>query len=153
MSKFLARKLLGSLRPIDEAGEDVLRRIGQGDIVTVEVRKPRNIRFHRMYFALVSLVWQQMDEYRYPTPDDLHAAIKIAAGLRTRIILPDGTIGFIPGSIAFAKMDDTEFSEFFDRVCNLIARHFLPGVTDAELRAEVEAMIGATTRARSMENA
>lgn len=149
MTRFVARKHLGSLRPVDDAGEEALSKIAQGDLVMVEVKRPRNIKFHRMYWALVTIVWQQLDEYRYPTADDLHAAIKIAAGLRTRIVLPDGTIGFIPGSIAFHKMDATEFAAFFDRVCNLIAKHFLPGVTDAELRAEVETLIGATTPRRA----
>lgn len=140
--RFLAVKNLGSLRPVDQTGEDALRKLGHGQIVTVEVRRPRNIKFHRLYWALITIVWEQMDEERYPTSEDLHAAIKIAAGLRTRIVLPDGTIGFIPGSIAFHKMDDTAFSAFFDRVCNLIAKHFLPGVTEAELRNEVALMIG-----------
>ncbi len=145
--KFLAAKHLGSLRPVDAAGEEILHRLGNGQLVEIEIRRPRNIRFHRLYFALVTLVWEQLDETRYPTPEDLHEAIKIAAGLRRRIVLPDGTIGFIPGSIAFHKMDDTEFSAFFDRVCNLVAKHFLPGVTDTELKAEVEIMIGATVEA------
>lgn len=145
--KFLAVKHLGSLRPADVAGEDVLRKLGQGQFVEIELRRPRNVRFHRKYWALVTLVWNQMDEERYPTAEDLHAAIKIAAGLRTRIELPDGTVGFIPGSIAFHKMTEDDFTAFFDRVCNLIAEYFLPGVTDAELRAEVESLIGVSARA------
>lgn len=140
--KFMAVKHLGSLRPTDSAGEDALRKLGQGQLVEIELRRPRNVRFHRMYWALVTLVWEQLDEERYPTAEDLHAAIKIAAGLRTRIELPDGTIGFIPGSIAFHKMTEDDFAAFFDRVCRLISKHFLPGVTDAELRAEVSNMIG-----------
>lgn len=142
MSRFLASKHLGSLRPVDQSGEDALRKIGQGAIVSVEVKQPRNLRHHRMFFALMTIVWEQMDQDRYPTVEDLVAAIKISAGLRTRIELPDGTWGFIPGSIAFHRMDQSAFAEFYDRVCDLISRHFLPGVTSAELRNEVELMIG-----------
>jgi len=141
------QKQLGAFRPVDEAGSEALRRIPNGAIVSVELKRPRNIRFHRMYFALVTLVWEQLDEQRYPTAEELHSAIKIAAGLRTRIELPDGTVGFIPGSIAFHKMTAAEFDAFYDRVCNLVAKHFLPGVTNAELKREVEAMIGTTTTA------
>lgn len=140
--RFLAIKNLGALRPVDQTGEDALRKLGHGQIVTVEVRRPRNIKFHRLYWALVTIVWEQLDEARYPTSEDLHAAIKIAAGLRTRIVLPDGTVGFIPGSIAFHKMDQAAFEQFYDRVCDLISRHFLPGVKSEELKAEVELMIG-----------
>lgn len=143
--KFIAVKHLGSLRPVDAAGEEALHKLGTGQLVEVEIKRPRNIKFHRMYWALVTLVWENLDQDRYPAVEDLHAAIKIAAGLRTQIVLPDGAIGFIPGSIAFHKMDDTAFSEFFDRVCLLIAKHFLPGVTDEELRHEVALIIGVTS--------
>jgi len=147
MARFLVSKHLNSLRPVDEGGEDALRKIGQGELVMVEVKRPRNLKHHRLYWALVSLVWQNMDGDRYPTAEDLHSAIKIAAGLRTMIQLPDGTVGFIPGSIAFHKMDQTAFSEFYDRVCDLVAKHFLPGVTVLELKNEVAAMIGVAREA------
>lgn len=143
MARFLAHKYLGSLRPVDVGGEDALRKIGQGELVTIEIKRPRNARFHRKYWALVTLVWENSDTDRYPSAEDLHSAIKIAAGLRTRIELPDGTVGFIPGSIAFHKMTQDDFSAFFDRVCDLVCKHFLPGVSNEELRAEIEALVGA----------
>lgn len=142
MARFLAQKHLGSLRPADEAGEAALRAIGQGELVFVEIKKSRNIKHHRMFWALMSLVHQNMDAERYPTVEDLVAAVKIAAGHRTRIELPNGIVGFIPKSIAFHKMDQTAFSEFYDSVCDLIAKHFMPGVTSAELKNEVALMIG-----------
>ena len=119
-----------------------MRKLGQGEVVMIEMKRPRNVKHHRMFWALMSLVWENMDSARYPTVDDLVSAIKIAAGHRTRIELPNGEIGFIPGSIAFHKMDQAAFSDFYDRVCDLIAKHFLPGVSSADLKREVEIMIG-----------
>ena len=142
MAVFLASKNLASLRPVDEAGEVALQKIRQGEVISIEIKRPRNVRHHRMFWALMTIVHENMDGDRYPTVEDLVAAIKIAAGLRTRIDLPTGETGFIPGSIAFHKMDQTAFSEFYNRVCDLIAKHFLPGVTADELRNEVEIMIG-----------
>lgn len=142
MAKFIAQKHLGSLRPTDEAGQDALRKIGNGELVTVEVRKSRNIRHHRMFWALMTIVHDNMDHSRYPTVEDLTSAVKIAAGLRTRIELPNGEVGFIPGSIAFHRMDQIAFGAFYDRVCDLICQHFLPGVESDALREEVEIMCG-----------
>jgi len=139
---FLARKSFGSLRPVDAHGDQVLAKLAADDIVTVEVKKPRNVRHHRLYWALLSIVHDNIDHERYPTVEDLSAAVKIAAGIRTRIELPSGEVGFIPGSIAFHKMSQVEFSAFYDRVCDLVAAHFLPGVNTDDLRHEVEAMIG-----------
>jgi hypothetical protein len=139
--KFVCRKQLGSLRPVNDAGEQCLSGIANGDLVMVEVKRPRNIQHHRLYWALVTLVWQNQE--RYPTAEDLHEAIKISVGLRTTIQLPNGEVGYIPGSIAFHKMDQTEFSAFYDRVCDVVAKYFLPGVTSEELKREVQTMIGA----------
>ena len=138
--KFLARKELGHLTPVDQAGEDALRKLKFGDVVTIEVKKPRNGNHHRLYWALVSLVWQNQE--RYETPEQLHSALKIAAGIYEPLEMPGGVVHKIPGSIAFDKMDQTEFSAFYDRVCDLVAQHFLPGVSSGELKAEVASMIG-----------
>jgi hypothetical protein len=142
VARFLAAKSLGSLRPVDDAGEEALRRLGHGEVIEVEIKRKRNIKHHRMYWALITLVHQNLDGDRYPTAEDLHAAVKIAAGLRTRVELPNGEVGFIPGSTAFHRMDQTEFDAFYDRICDLIAKHFLPGVTSADLKREVRSMIG-----------
>lgn len=145
MAKFIAIKQLGSLRPCDEAGQSALSKIAEGDTVMIETKRPRNLQHHRMFWALMTIVHDNMDHERYPTVEDLVAAIKIAAGLRTRIDLPTGESGYIPGSIAFHKMNQDEFSSFYDRVCDLISKHFLPGVDTEDLRREVSIMIGAAT--------
>lgn len=142
MAKFLVAKTLGTLRPVDESGHEALRKIGNGEIVAIEMKRPRNVKHHRLFWALMTLVHENMDHERYPTVEDLVAAVKIAAGLRTRIELPNGDVGFIPGSIAFHKMDQAGFDAFYDKVCDLLAKHFLPGVTSDELKHEVPLMIG-----------
>ena len=145
-NRILFVKILGGLRPAEPRADEWLMRIKIGKIVAVEQPKlQRNPDHHRLYWALVDLVWNNIDHDRYPSRDDLHAALKISAGLRTRLVLPNGEIGFIPGSIAFNKMGQVEFSEFFDRMCDQIAKYFLPGVTSVELKREVEQMIGVTT--------
>jgi hypothetical protein len=48
---------------------------------------------------------------------------------------------YIPKSIAFNRMDQGEFNEFYDRCLDVIAQHFLPGVTRDELRQQVEELL------------
>jgi len=142
MAKFLAQKILNGLRPADEAGEEALRKISLGELVQVEIKRPRNLKMHKLFWALMSLVWQNVDSERYPTVEDLVAAVEIYAGIRTRIELPNGTQGFIPGSIAFHKMDQVEFAAFFERVIDLVCTHFIPGLPPGDLRDELEQMVG-----------
>lgn len=143
MIGFFTRTAAG-FAPADDASAEEIAKIKIGKMVKIEVKQPRNIQHHRLYWALVNLVWQQMDHERYPSPDELSAAFKIAAGIRTRIELPTGAIGFIPGSIAFHKMNQAEFDAFYNRVCDLVCKHFIPGLDDADLKREVSLMIGAS---------
>jgi hypothetical protein len=94
----------------------------------------------------MSMVWDQLDHEKYPTPEDLAAVVKIATGHRTRMELGNGQVGFIPKSIAFHNMDQTEFADFLDRTIDLVVQRILPGVTDEELRGELEAITGLSTR-------
>lgn len=142
MVKFLVQKHMNSLRPVDRGGEDAMSKLPLGKTLYVEIRQPRNVEFHRKFFALMNLVYENMDEERYPSLDDFVGAIKIAAGHRTRIEMPNGDVGFMPKSISFAKMKQDEFNQFYDKVCDLIAKHFLPGVTAQELHQEVSELIG-----------
>ncbi len=140
--RLLFRKTLGRLEPVDDAGEAMLRGLKAGAVVAVEVKRPRNIGRLRKYWALISIVWDNVDHERYPSIEDLHAAVKVSVGLRTRVMMPEDVVAFIPGSIAYQKMTEDEFSAFFDRVCDAVAKWFLPGVNREELVAEVERMIG-----------
>lgn len=141
MKAFFVRTTAGFV-PADEASAEAVAKIKVGKTVEIEVKQPRNIQHHRLYFALVNLVWQQMDHERYPSPDELSAAFKVSAGIRTQIQMPSGTVAFIPGSIAFHKMDQTAFDDFYNRVCDIVCKHFIPGLDDADLKREVSQMVG-----------
>ena len=132
--------------PAEKRAQDWLEKIKIGQELLLDPpKRTRSGPFHRLYWALVAKVWENLDERRaelYPTIDDLHEALKIAAGLRTRLEMPDGTIAYRAGSIAFDKMGADEFRAFYDRVCDLVSKHFLPNVSSETLKAEVETMIG-----------
>lgn len=131
-----------SLVAEDSDALDALAKIKDGSLVLVEVRRKRNLQHNRLYFALIKLVHENMESERYPTPDTLHEAIKVACGLRTEFVLPNGTVGFIPGSINFGVMTQDEFEKFYNRVCDIVCQHFLPGVKSEELKQEVLQMVG-----------
>lgn len=143
--KSILMKRGNSLIPTDDEGSDMLAKIKDGAQVIVEVKRSRNPQHHRLYFALVRLVFANLPEAmaaRYPTQDILHNALKVSAGVRTEFTLANGQTGWIPGSIAFEKMDQSEFDAFFDNCVRCVVKYFLPGVTDEQVREQVEQMIG-----------
>jgi hypothetical protein len=136
----------GMLIAADDLARQLLAKIPNGTTVTAEPKVPRNVKHHRMFFALMTLVHENLPERSsalYPTVENLVDAMKLATGHYETIRLPNGKTGFKLKSISFAKLDQTQFNEFFDRCCNVIAEHFIPGLPAGKLRSEVELMIGA----------
>lgn len=134
-------KAHGKLMPVDDIAEEALAKIKYGEEVAIEIKKPHNLKLFRRYWALVNIVFTNQD--RYETREQVHTALKLASGVYEQIELPGGHIFKVPGSIEFDKMDAIEFAQFWDRVCDVIAKHFLPGITNAWLQEEVEKLIGA----------
>ena len=138
--KFLARKYLGKLEPIDEAGEEAMRHI-KGEVM-VEVKQPRNIGHHKKYYALLGKLFANQEKYK--TLDEMNAALKVACGVCQTFHLKNGDKVYIPGSISFAKLDQLAFDEFYTNAIDVVCKHFLPGVKSADLRAEIEDIVGRT---------
>lgn len=158
-STFLAVRELGALRPVEETGEALLSRIKVGKLVEVEIRAKRNLELHRLYWVLLHLVYNNLPEetaFAYPNIEKFHDQMKIICGVGERWEvekdfvdptgqkIPAGTVVYKPGSIAFHKMNDLEFIQFFEAVCLVVIKWFLPGVTIQQLRYEVERMTGSS---------
>ena len=138
-------KNIRSLYPTDEAGEDIMKSLGQGEVIEVTIRKPRNPRFHRLFWGLMTLVWQNINHDTLPTVETLVTEMKIRTGHYERrdIEVAGKTYPVLtPKSIGFAAMDDTQFKAFFEKCCDIIAADYLPGITAAQWREEIEQLIG-----------
>lgn len=130
------KELGGKLVPADEASRDLLAKLKTGAVVQVEVRRKRNIQHHRKFFALANIVLNNQEHYE--NLDHLIVALKYAAGHCDMVPAKDGTLIPLARSIAFHKMDQTEFEAFYEKCLDIVAKYFLPGVETDALRAEVE---------------
>lgn len=135
MPKVLIKKRLdGCLVPSDHLAEDALRKIKAGTDIWAEIRIARNPKFHKLYFALISLTFQNQE--RYANAEHFRKAVQMAAGHVEEIHGIDGTIYEVPRSIAWDQLDDAEFGELFPQVMKVCAQ--ILGDLDLDLlRAEV----------------
>ena len=118
----LVKNLSGQILPAYDQDKESLKRFKAGEIFMAEVTKPRNIKFHRKFFALLNMVIQNQEIYT--DIEDLRHDITIEAGyyeLRPNLY---GEELKKPKSISFAKMDDLEFGEFYDKCLNVIVQYF-----------------------------
>src|SRR3990167_7591673 len=143
MTRAIFVKHLQSLRPTDEASEELLRHIGQGELVSVEIKRPRHLGWHRRYFAMLQIVFANQSYYK--SLDDLLDVCKLAVGHYRTVRTKQGDVR-IPKSISFASMDQTEFEAFYDRACDWVSQEVIPGLQrhdlDEEVRLQLEEIAG-----------
>lgn len=129
----------GRLEPASAYYAELLRarKFKVGDVVRVEVTKPRNPRHHRLVFGLLHKVAEQLEI----TTDALLVMVKIRMGLVETIIdAASGRTYYVPQSVDFENMDQGEFAVFHRDVSRVIARTWLPNFTPEQVAALGEMM-------------
>lgn len=114
-----------------------------GDLVFVEIRKPRNPKFHRLAHQLGLLCAENLDAFEGM---DGHAVLKrlqIESGIGCdEMAIRAPGLGMlmhrIPRSLSFESMDESEFHGVMRGLCRHIAATYWPSCT-AE---QVEQMAG-----------
>ena len=142
MARGIFRKEFGKLAPADPKAEESIARVRHGEHVQADIRRPRNLRHHMLFFALLNLVYDNQ-EY-FSRVDDLLDALKIAIGHTKVIVLKNGTYQ-VPLSISFAAMDQTAFDAFFSRAVDFLITDVVPGMDQKALLDEVYSMVGPPT--------
>lgn len=132
----LRKRLSGVLEPVDDDGKRTLAKFKNGTLIRAQVTKPRNVHFHRKFFAMLNLILQNQEHYK--SVDDLLDVCKLRIG-HVRVIQTATGEERVPQSISFAAMDETAFQEFYDRAVNWMLEEVIPGLRKHDLNQEVEA--------------
>lgn len=119
---------------------EALSRYPSGARLRVTVTQPRSIQQHRLYWAMLALVVDNLDQP--VTAEALHEWVKLKLGHVSQIKLRSGEIVEVPASVAFDKMDQAAFRDFFDRAVTLLTEHVIPGLRKADLEREARLMLG-----------
>jgi len=98
------------------------KRIKRDVELECEIKKKRNYEFHKKFFALINLVFQNQERYR--VFEDLREDLIIEAGFFSRRTNLEGDEVKKAKSISFSSMDEYEFNQLYDAVINVIIKHF-----------------------------
>lgn len=112
------------LVPMGDDDFDEKKKLKLGQTYSVEIKVARNVDFHRKYFALIAYAWEFLNEQetaRFKSKDNFRKYLEMAAG-HCDIIYHPRLQEFveIPKSISFGSMDNTAFSELYERVKDVI---------------------------------
>lgn len=128
------------LVPTDARGIEVIHEIGTNEEVRCVITRPRNLKHHRKFFALIGVVFKAQGFYA--TQENMLDDIKLAIGHSRQFIGHDGLIRIIPNSISFANMDQSEFEQFYNKAVEFILSKILPAVDKADLEQQVYDVLG-----------
>ena len=132
---FLRRGGLNALMPADSMSEEIMRSLPRSVTLKATLTQGRNVAHHRKFFALLKLVLDNQEYFQ--NIDELLYAIKLKLGYTIPIKLKD-TTGYMPKSISFAKMDQREFTEFYERTLDFIAADVIPHIEREDIVKEME---------------
>jgi len=139
MTRALARRTPSGFIPADSSAEEEFRRVPVGRVAYFEIKAARNPKQHKLLFALLKML---VNAGCFPTTDAALKAVKWATGHVEIMVIPGtGEVLTETKSISFANMPQGEFAPWFDAALKAVSERWLPGVTDEELRREIEEML------------
>jgi hypothetical protein len=134
------------LVPGDEDAREALSKIANGSEIRVEIKAKRNVRRHRLLFALLKIIVDHRGDI-FPATENVLDALKIASGHVDQIVHPiTGEVFLKPKSIAFENMDEAEFGRFFDRAVWIFTDRWFPGTHEEDLRRELFELVDGPER-------
>lgn len=130
------------LVPVYDSDYEAKRQLKEGDNVLCTITRPRNYEFHKKFFALVRLAYDNLPERLHQmlsirSEEDMLDCIKIDLNMYTEHY-HGGRKVLKLGSISFAAMDQTEFERFYNRTITIILNKYLKGTDRQDLVEEIE---------------
>ena len=139
--KFFAYKQNGKLIPSSQSDKEKVDKLPSGEPIQLKYVEIRNVRHHRLYFAFINKVFQNLPEKfdkNWPDVDSFRRSMQMYAGYYDETISLKGETHLQPKSIAFDKLDETAFSELHSKVKNVIGKHILPEMDMEIVEREIE---------------
>ena len=136
MEIHLVRTYTG-LRPYTDDDYEEMKKIKVGSIVKANIVRPRNVKFHRKFFALIRTAWDCLTEQQrinLRSIDTFREELLITSGFSEPLYDLNGQ-KFLERakSISFAKMDEPVFNEVYSRCLDTILTILMAnGITEDE---------------------
>jgi hypothetical protein len=135
METLFVRRVGNVLHPDGADCAAVVSKLPFGRAIRVDLKQPRNVRFHRLYWALVNRIADAVGS----EPENVSDLLKIESGHFTLVRSKKYGDLRLPKSISFAQMDEMAFRKFFDGCVLVIEANW--GVSKPDILAAVEDLL------------
>ena len=131
----VVKNLNGTLKPAYDSDYESFKKIPLNEIIEIEYKKQRNIRFHRKLFSLLNLAYSNQNIF--DNLEDMRYCLMLECNLsEIKVNKLTGEIFKVPKSLQFAKMDEVEFNEVYNTIKQYICEWL--GVTNEQINEEIE---------------
>jgi hypothetical protein len=108
------------LQPLYDEDFDEKKKLKVGEVYRAKIVRPRNIKFHRKFFALIKIGHENTKSVEMPLDAYRKYAI-MKSGFIDLYATPKGTL-ILPKSIAFDSMTEDEFEQVYNKVLDFIIK-------------------------------
>ncbi len=122
MKVFLVKQGNNSFLPSHNSDYDALKKIKVGATVSCEIKQPRNVGFHRKFFALMNMVFENQEVFT--SIDFMRKELTKAAGYYDEYLNHKGVKCYEAKSISFGNMKQDEFESLYNSFLDVIVSAF-----------------------------
>ena len=150
MEAFFTKLPNASFVPASEDDAELLSKVKTGETVRLTLVRPRNIKFHRKYFALLNLAF---DYWEPPQGKDMEGVtaqrnfdrfrgdIAILCGYYDATYRLNGDVRLEAKSISFGSMSEDTFEDLYSKTINVVIDRVCTQYTEDQMRKQVENLI------------
>jgi hypothetical protein len=137
MATFIIKKSHSGnvLEPTDSQSENIISKWKAGNSYTLEYKRARSPKFHRLVFGIANIVCENSDQWSNPLL--FIKAVELSHGYTDTFMDCNGEVFQVPKSISFANMKEDEFKILFDfilleatRILNISREELLSAVDE-----------------------
>jgi len=122
MKIYLVKQLNNTFKVAYDSDYERLKKVKVGEVYECEIKQPRNLKFHKKYFALVKMLFDNQE--RYKDMEELRRDLTIEAGFYNERANFQGEVIREAKSISFASMTQSDFDDLYDRTIYVICQYF-----------------------------
>ena len=131
------------LVPLYDSDLEARKRLRAGSVVKCKVSNPRNYEFHKKFFALVRLTFDNLparlaEYWNVNNEGDMLRRFKWDLGYFSSSYNENGEKEIEYGSISFAAMEQHEFERFYNQCVDLVLYKYIKGLDKQDLITEIE---------------
>jgi hypothetical protein len=133
--KLLVKKTHGGLKPCYDTDYEIYSKIQINEEFEIDYKKKRNAKFHKKFFALLKLFYENQDVYN--NIEDLRLDLIKESGRFEEVInIFTGEVFKKANSISFGSMDEITFSELYEDCKTIICKHL--GIGKEVIEEEIQ---------------